>query len=272
MSRSDVWSAAITLFIAGIATTFIGTKWTGYGSMAIGGVTILVLLIWPRSEKPAAPNTATAKVDNTNAATNTNTNTFAPVVNFHSQPAPTPDLPELPARRRAEPNVRYQECEIARVEPEFGESGSCTGFRIVRNRDHNCALAYFRSVSRDSEPTAYVDSARASVRYLDENRKYLGRVNEACWAIHGLCSPSFGTEDQHAVILVVVDVDGRRFATHIEGKNDGFGYVPEVKELELPDTLRYMEVTIVSGQHRLEGPILFELVVRGDEATVRRVE
>ncbi len=90
MSRSDFWSIAATLIVAGVGY-FVSAKVTAYTCIGLGAATILVLLLTPKKNEPAGSYSSTQIA---NPQMNQHLNLHLPGSEKQEKPIPPPAKPK----------------------------------------------------------------------------------------------------------------------------------------------------------------------------------
>jgi hypothetical protein len=282
MSRSDFWSIAATLIVAG-AGYFIGGQKAAYGSIGIGVLIALYLLATHKKSEPAAANTANAQSTASPQITTNPQITANPVVSQHTHlhlsGHDQPEKHPVPAPKpRPHHNLRLHSCKMMKIEPSYGEGGDADEFHATDDQTKpNAAVVCIRNKSKDSE-VAYLDNVRAALVFRDSDAHEIGSgIHQAVWLNNHLCNPSFDLEETKCVILafMVLDAKGRVTevgAPFVRTKHDEFGgVIPTLEEYSLGDNLRTVELILLSENSRVMEPLIFEFFDDNDKPGIRLV-
>jgi len=272
VSRGDVWSAAITLVIAG-AAIFINSKWTAWGSIILGSGAIIVLLLWPEKKEQTGSSSATAKAEANPKQEQVFNPNFNPVI---TQEAPKVEInfgreSEPYPRRIQEPkltptsNLQFRFCKMAKLDIEYSDHGATEGFSLSRETGHlhpNAAIACIKNVSRDG-PTAEVDRVRATMTFKDASGQEVGHgVSRGCWLANKLTDANFEVETTHCAVLIYFDGD-EAATPYIKEEITEYGLGITAEPCILNPVPKYIELILVSGNQRAMPPMTFELGQNG---------
>jgi hypothetical protein len=275
MSRSDFWSIAVTLIVAGVGY-FVSAKATAYTCIGLGVITILVLLLTPKKSEPATSYRATQNANpqmTANPHVSQNINLHLPGSEKQEKPIPPP------AKPKPQHNLKLHSCKMARIEDNMGPRGEMSGFRFAEDQSSpNAAVVFIKNKSKEGE-VAYIDDVRAALIFKDSDRKEIGQgVHQACWVDNHLKNASFALEETKCVILLVIQngttvgdqqVTSPYVKEHI-GSYGNYGGL-SVEPCYLDKNVDFVELILLARGNRVMEPMTFELTVEDNKPGIRLI-
>jgi hypothetical protein len=274
MSRSDGWSIAATLIVAGIAY-FIGGQRSAYGCIALGFVIALYLLSTHKKVEPtpaSASASATAQ-SSPQMAANPSMNQSTHIHLDGSERLEGPKLP--PPKPRPPHNLQLHSCRMIQIDESRGPHGEMGGFHSTDDQSKpNAAVVYIRNKSKDSEVSALRD-VRAALIFRDSGGKEIGSgIHQAVWVDNHLHNPSFDLEETKCVILVVMKSEAkilRLLSLYIREQMTSYGLVSNIEAYALDGSLNTVELILLSKNVRVMEPMVFEFFLENDNPGIRLV-
>lgn len=273
MSRSDFWSIAVTLVVAGVAY-FVGGQKTAYGCIAVGVLTILYLLFTHKKSEPTSVSVTTSPQMTANPQVVASPNVSQNVYVVH--PSEKREQP-LPARPKPKPqhNLQFQSCKMACIDYSLGQYGGMAGFHFAEDQSKsNAAVVCIKNKSRDRE-VAEMHDVRAALTFRDDKGQEIGGgIAQACWVDRGLGNASFDLEETRCVILVVLQRDAKGkvvdvSAPYIKQHTTDFGVASTVERYDLNEILSTVDLVLLSGNSRVMEPMTFEFVGENGRPAIR---
>jgi hypothetical protein len=161
MSRSDFWSIAATLIVAGIAY-FVGGRVSAYGCIALGICIALYLLTTHKKEQSSSPVTLTS---NPHQEVKQEAN---PTINVYAHPPEKPVAPAPRPKPKPTHNLHLHSCRMAKIEESMGNHGEMNGFHFPYNQSEpNAAVACIKNKSHEG--------GRSGLRSRSQSRTDLQR-------------------------------------------------------------------------------------------------
>jgi hypothetical protein len=263
VSRSDFWSIAATLIVAGVGY-FVSAKVTAYTCIGLGVATILVLLLTPKKNEPASSYRATQIA---NPQMNQHINLHLPGSEKQEK------LIAPPAKPKPQHNLKLHSCRMAQIKESIGPRGEMSGFHFTDYQSNpNAAVVCIKNKSKESE-VAHINDVRAALTFRDSNGSEIGQgVYQACWVDNHLTNASFDLEETKCVILVVIQKgstigDEQIVSPYIKEHASGYGVVLSVEALSLDESLSLVELK----RERVMEPMTFELTVEDNKPGIRLV-
>ena len=276
MSRSDFWSIAATLIVAGVAY-FVGGQKTAYGCIVLGVVIILYLLLThKKSESPSASITANQQVT-ANPKMEANPK-MSQSVHLHLPRSEKQEKPPLISPKpKPKHNLQLHSCKMLQIEENLGPHGEMNGFHITDDQSKpNTAVVCVKNKSKDSE-VGILDNVRAALVFRDGNGKEIGNgVDQAVWVDNYMGNASFDLEETKCVIVAVVqrDYQGRMtgsVAPYIQAHPTQYGQSLRVEAYPLDGNVSTVEVILLSKNSRVMEPMIFELFDDNGKPEIRLV-
>jgi hypothetical protein len=272
MSRSDFWSIAATLIVAGVAY-FVGGQKTAYGCIGLGVLIALYLLATHKKNEPV-PASASANAQataNPHIAVNPNMST-----NLHLHLSDKQEKPPL-SSPKPEPhhNLRLHSCKMLQIEESLGPHGEMGGFHSTDDQSKpNAAVVCIKNKSQDGEVADLYD-IRAALIFRDSSGEEIGNgIHRALWVNNHVSNASFDLEETKCVIVACVkhDTDGDivgATAPYIRELPTNHGITPIVEAYELGENLETVELILLAKTSRVMEPMVFEFFDDDGELGIR---
>lgn len=274
MSRSDFWSIAATLIVAG-AGYFVSAKVTAYTCIGLGVATILVLLLTPKkSETASASQTANPQmIANPQMTANPQINQH-----FHLPGSEKPEQRTLPpVKPKPQHNLKFHSCRMAKIRETLGNRAEMEGFHLPDDQSNpNAAVVFIKNKSKEGE-VAHINDVRAALTFRDSSGKEIGQgIYQACWADSHLRNASFDLEETKCVILVIFQggptiQDLQTVSPYIKEEPSRYGAMLTVEALYLDESLSTVELILLSKRERVMEPMTFELTVEDGKPGIKLV-
>jgi hypothetical protein len=280
MSRSDFWSIAATLIVAGVAY-FVGGQKTAYGCIALGVLIVLYLLLTHKKSEPAsASSTANAQATASPQITANPQLTANPKVSTHIH-LPGSERREKPPQSQPKPkpqhNLQLHSCKMVQIEESLGPHGEMGGFHITDDQSKpNAAIVCIRNKSKDGEVADLYD-VRAALVFRDSAGLEIGNgIHRALWVNNHLSNASFDLEETKCVIVACIQHDKAgeivgATAPYIRELPTNHGITPVVEAYELDGKLETVELILLSKTSRVMEPMVFEFFDDNGELGIRLV-
>jgi len=267
MARSDFWSIAATLIVAGIGY-FVGGKVTAYGCIGLGAVIILYLFATHKKSE-LAPVTVKQEANPSMTASPS----LSQSINLHIPPLPPiPEAAPLVPKPRPRPNLQLQSYRMAKIDDVLGDHGEMNGFCFPDDQSKpNAAVACIKNRSNADGEGVYLDDVRATLTFRDAQDNEIGHgINQACW-VGPLFNATFDVEESHCVILAVMRGD-EIGVPYLKEENTGMGLAisAEAHVFDKAKVPQSVELILVAQGRRVLEPIVFAFEDENGEATIKR--
>lgn len=256
MSRSDFWSIAATLIVAGIAY-FIGGARTAYGCIGLG-VAIALYLLATNKKPPTQVPVENKQKQEVRQVVKQEANPSLKQDFHFNLPGPAPAPPRVsPAKPKAQHNLQFHSCSMAKIGENLGSHGEMNGFHFPEDQSKpNAAIVCIKNKSREGE-VAYLNEVRAALTFRDHKGQEIGRgIDQACWVETHLKNPSFDVEETHCVILAVIRDDGV-LVPSVRGQMTQFGMCLNVDAVKLETVPSTVKLILVANGNRVMEPKTF---------------
>jgi hypothetical protein len=280
MSRSDFWSIAATLIVAGVAY-FVGGQKTAYGCIALGVLIVLCLLLTHKKSEPASVSSASNAQATANPQITANPQLTAnPKVSTHihlpgSERREKP--PQSPSKPKPQHNLQLHSCKMLQIDESVGPYGEMGGFHSTDDQSKpNAAVVCIKNKSKEGE-VADLHDVRAALVFRDSSGREIGSgIHQALWVNNHLRNASFDLEETKCVIVAVMQYDASggivgAAAPYVRELPTSYGtsFVVEPYSLdENPDTV---ELILLSKNSRVMEPMIFEFFAEEGKSGIRLV-
>jgi hypothetical protein len=280
MSRSDFWSIAATLIVAGVAY-FVGGQKTAYGCIGLGVLIALYLLsTHKRSEPTPVSSTANAQATASPQITANPQLTASPKMSTHihlpgSQRREKPS--QSPPKPKPQHNLQLHSCKMLQIEDSIGPHGEMGGFHSTDDQSKpNTAVVCIKNKSKEGE-VADLHDVRAALIFRDGNGKEIGNgIPRAVWVNNQLGNASFDLEETKCVIVAIMQQDAKgevvgATAPYIRELPTNYGLSLIVEAYELDENLSTVELFLLSKNSRVMEPMMFEFFDENNKPGIRLV-